>query len=354
MTVQRAKRLLALDGGGLMGLISIGYLCQIEKQLREASGEGPEFRLRDYFDYFGGTSTGAIIASALALGRSATEIREFYLKHGARMFTQASLWMQLRSGFSHKYNHDYLAGLLQQEFTDQTILDLQTSGALRPDQHLMVVLRNAQNDSTWPLSTNPDDRYNDAERPNCNRHIPLWQIIRASTAAPSFFQPERIKFPDGSAFSFVDGGLTPHNNPAWKLFQMATLPEYRLGWEKGVDRGAALHTLASRTPSDLMRGANQEIDTTCRTVGHCLYGHRIDRQMGNMVGGSSNGKQFSYIRYDADVSHEGQEDLGVPLPWVPLKMDDVSKINHFDLIGEYAARKQVDVTSQFAAFAIPQ
>lgn len=92
MTDAHPKRLLALDGGGFMGLISISFLCEIEQQLRDQLKAGPEFRLRDYFDYFAGTSTGAIIAAALALGRSAEEVRRFYLNHGAAMFTPASPW----------------------------------------------------------------------------------------------------------------------------------------------------------------------------------------------------------------------------------------------------------------------
>lgn len=261
--------------------------------------------------------------------------------------------------------------MLKQEFTDKTILELQTEGSLRDGQYLMVVLRNAQNDSAWPLSTNPDDRYNKVDRGNCNRLIPLWQLVRASTAAPFFFPPERITFPNGSSFSFVDGGLTPHNNPAWKLFQMATMPEYNLKWATGSERmlivsigtgfardpiakpsrlGTAIHRFAARAPSDLMRGTNTAVDMTCRTVGRCNHGHSINQQVGDMTGGPSDSKLFSYIRYDVDVSHAGQEELGVPQPWVPLKMDDVSKLNHFGLIGDVAGQRQVDVGQHFGGF----
>ena len=107
------------------------------------------------------------------------------------MFTPAKLWTRLRSGLSHKYDHRPLADMLKQEFTDKTILELQNSGELPTDKHLMIVLRNAQNDTTWPLSTNPDDRYNAVDRPNCNRKIPLWQLVRASTAAPFFLRPRQ-------------------------------------------------------------------------------------------------------------------------------------------------------------------
>ena len=46
MADQSQKRLLALDGGGIMGLISLGILREVEDQLRAAHGEDPAFRLR--------------------------------------------------------------------------------------------------------------------------------------------------------------------------------------------------------------------------------------------------------------------------------------------------------------------
>ena len=52
------KRVLALDGGGVKGIVSIAFLEKMETLLRERSGRGNDFRLCDYFDLVGGTSTG--------------------------------------------------------------------------------------------------------------------------------------------------------------------------------------------------------------------------------------------------------------------------------------------------------
>src|SRR3954468_16407700 len=67
------RKLLACDGGGIRGMISIEILGQIEAELRNAAGK-PDLVLADYFDYVAGTSTGAIIATLVSLGfsRSAT------------------------------------------------------------------------------------------------------------------------------------------------------------------------------------------------------------------------------------------------------------------------------------------
>ena len=62
----RPKRVLALDGGGLRGILTLSFLAEIESMLRERHDGSKLFRLAHYFDLIAGTSTGAIIAAALA------------------------------------------------------------------------------------------------------------------------------------------------------------------------------------------------------------------------------------------------------------------------------------------------
>ena len=85
------KRILALDGGGIRGIITLEILAKIESLLREQSGRQNDFRLADYFDFIAGTSTGAIIGVALSLGMTVADIRSFYLETGREMFEQASV-----------------------------------------------------------------------------------------------------------------------------------------------------------------------------------------------------------------------------------------------------------------------
>ena len=70
----RQRKLLAIDGGGLRGLLALRILAKIENILREQSGN-PKLVLSDYFDYIGGTSTGGILAAALAIGMSVRQNR---------------------------------------------------------------------------------------------------------------------------------------------------------------------------------------------------------------------------------------------------------------------------------------
>lgn len=372
------KRLLALDGGGLMGLISLGILQRMEDQLRAVHGGDPGFRLRNFFDYIAGTSTGAIIAAGLMMGRSVEEIRNIYLNDGPAMFAPVGLRRRIRSRFSHKFPRGPIVRTLQREFTDASILELQEQGCLPTDRHLMMVMHNVTTDSCWPISTNPDAKYNDATRPDCNRNLKLWQLVRASTAAPSFFPLEEVTL-GNRVFKFQDGGITAHNNPALKLFQMATDSHYQLrrsadsdefGWETGEDKmllvsvgtgttvdpreslgnwGLSLLGLAIYTPSVLMRGIATENDIACRTIGRCVHGSSIDNEVRDMVPSAPTNRSFTYARYDADLSPAGLEALGVATSRECLAMDNVQAINTFCDIGNMAAG-QVHVANHFRGF----
>ena len=67
------RAILALDGGGVRGAITVAFLERIEDVL------GAQGRLSEKFQLVGGTSTGAIIAGAIALEKSAQDVRDFYL-----------------------------------------------------------------------------------------------------------------------------------------------------------------------------------------------------------------------------------------------------------------------------------
>ena len=84
----RPRRMLSLDGGGIRGVITLQILRRLEELLGQHYGTGTEFRLCHFFDYIGGTSTGAIIAAALARGLSVGEVVKFYEDFGAQIFTR--------------------------------------------------------------------------------------------------------------------------------------------------------------------------------------------------------------------------------------------------------------------------
>jgi patatin-like phospholipase/acyl hydrolase len=146
----RPHRMLALDGGGIRGVLTLEILAEIENQLREITRRGPDFRLCDFFDYVGGTSTGAIIAAGIACGMSIPELLDFYVKIGPEMFEKARLLSRLR----HLYESDPLVEQLKKTFDDRT-LDPKDLRCL-----LLVVTRNVTTDSAWPVSSAPTAKYN--------------------------------------------------------------------------------------------------------------------------------------------------------------------------------------------------
>jgi uncharacterized protein len=222
----RPRRLLALDGGGIRGLLALGILERLEALLKQKAGKW----LPDYFDYIAGTSTGAVIAAGLARGLSVAQLIDFYIQSGEDMFEPSRLWQRVK----FFYSADPLKAKLQEVFGATTDLDPDDLRCL-----LLVVTKNVTTDSPWPISSNPDAKYNDPRRSDCNLRLPLWQLVRASTAAPVYFPPEMLQWdPQNAAktFVFADGGVTPYNNPAFLLYRMATEPAYRLNWRTGADR----------------------------------------------------------------------------------------------------------------------
>jgi patatin-like phospholipase len=337
----RPHRMLSLDGGGIRGLITLGILERIENLVKERTGQ----KLCDYFDYVAGTSTGAIIAAGLSRGLTTADLIRFYTSSGKQMFDPAWLLERIK----YLYTADPLKAQLQDVFGRDTNLEPDNLKCL-----LLVITKNVTTDSPWPISSNPDAKYNDPARKDCNLRIPLWQLVRASTAAPVYFPPEVVQWDprdQSKTFVFVDGGVTPYNNPAFLLYRMATEPAYRLNWKKGEDNllivsvgtGAAesLGATAARPnktivstvaglPGELMYGIQVDQDVSCRAVGRCTFGARLDREILDMVPrqlreemtleeqyaapvvplSTNLGRHFLYVRYNADLSDAGLKDLG--------------------------------------------
>jgi uncharacterized protein len=350
------KKLLALDGGGIHGLITIEILAKLEKLLRAELGRDNGFVLADYFDYIGGTSTGAMIAACLALGYKVDRVRALYMEHGPRMFQRAPFFKR----YLYKYRSTELERVLQSLIGSETEF-----GDPRLKTLLLIVLRNATTASPWPLSNNPSAKFNQTDLPDCNLKLPLWQLVRASTAAPTYFPPEKIKL-GPSEFIFVDGAVSTYNNPAFQLFLMATLKAYRLSWPTGEDRmllvsvGSGADSLAEeprrasggnllyqalRLPLAFFLSSTIEQDLLCRVFGRCVFGDPIDAELGDLVGlegeGTVSPKLFTYVRYNVELSPCGLESVGVRgIPISKLAgIDSIGALNELCRIGEATAAK---------------
>jgi hypothetical protein len=386
--IDRPRKMLALDGGGIRGLITLGILESVEDQLRLKVAKGKlDFRLCDYFDYIAGTSTGAIIAAGLASGKSVAELIRFYEETGNQMFEKEFLLARLKS----LYKADPLRTKLQQVFGADTTLEPQHMKCL-----LLVVNRNATTDSPRPVSSNPDAKYNDPNRKNNNLRIPLWQLVRASTAAPVYFPPEVLEWDPTDpkqSFVFVDGGVTPYNNPAFLLYRMATAAPYRLNWKTGesnlllisIGTGACanpgagierpdtnLFSNVAGLPGHLMYAIQVEQDINCRVVGRCSFGAPIDSELLDLaprdlasafteeeIGQApvipisrDLSRAFLYARYNADLSQKGLDalNIGKLAAEKVQKLDAVANIPDLLTIGRAVGKEQVKL-DHFGTFA---
>lgn len=293
------KRILALDGGGVRGAISVAFLERIEAvfserqrqvvsaelKAREIAGAGTQelaeirgnleadkkVRLADRFDLVGGTSTGAIIAGALALGFSTAQVKDFYLKLAPRIFRRP-FWRV--PGLQSKFD----AGALREEIanivSDRTLAsdDLVTG--------LCIVTKRIDTGSPWIVSNDPLAPYWNKQQGQtylANKDYKLSTLVRASTAAPHYFDPEIIPVTEEAQASsqdqtasglasnpwlsmmvsrlralyglfssrgpnpqthglFIDGGVTPFNNPSMALMMLAVLKPYQICWPLGPDQ----------------------------------------------------------------------------------------------------------------------
>jgi hypothetical protein len=312
------KRVLALDGGGVRGIISLAFLERIEALLRTRSGN-PDLRICDHFDLIGGTSTGAIIATGLAFGHSVAHLIELYLTLSRDSFRRRH-WL---SGIlAPKFRAEPLTAAIHAQFGAETL------GSEKLLCGLAIVAKRLDTGSVWLFHNNPRGLFfapegDDAEAAP-NRDLLLANLIRASTAAPTYFEPELIEVARGIKGAFVDGGVSPHNNPALLMMMLATLKGYGFRWPLGADRlmlvsigtGSPAHLPLSKSVSrmpaaflavtalrSMMQDCNWLNQALLQWIGTSPTLWPIDSEIGDLaVDQISEKPLLHYLRYDAPLS----------------------------------------------------
>jgi patatin-like phospholipase/acyl hydrolase len=345
------KRILSLDGGGIRGALTLGYLEKIEDILRKRH-DNPQMKLCDYFDLIGGTSTGSIIAASLATGKTVAEVKDMYLKLGGRVFTRNSL-LKLHKAY---FSAENLREELKTAFQDITL------GGEAIKTGLCVFAKRADTSGTWSLINHPDGKYYPK-----NKDILLRRAVRASTAAPTYFEPETLEVGDGEIGAFVDGGVSMVNNGALMLFLMTSLKGFPFHWENGEENillvsvgtgtwrltknvdavtGAWLKDWASNVPSMLMYDASQQNQMLLQLLSNTKTRCTIDREIGDMSADLLTDKPLlTYLRYNAFLDENGLNGLGLSemVPNLDSLRDMSEGDNRFDLarIGAESAKTQV-------------
>jgi predicted acylesterase/phospholipase RssA len=190
-------RILSIDGGGIRGLIPAMVLAEIEK-----STQKPIDKL---FDVIAGTSTGGILACGLcapdAAGAqkfSASALVDLYLHEGQRIFPY-----RLFERFTEHFEAKYPASGIEQVL-HECLGELRLSEALT---ELFVTAYDIERRKPKFFRTK------DARQIPAKDHL-LWMIARATSAAPTYFEPFKLPGADSGDYeALIDGGVFA-NNPA--------------------------------------------------------------------------------------------------------------------------------------------
>lgn len=369
------KRILALDGGGIRGIVTLQFLKLLEERLRARSGGDEAFRLCDYFDLVGGTSTGAILAAGLAMGYSAAELETMYFDLGRKVFDPR--WYR-KGILVPKFPADPLRAALQAKFGNVRLGD----DALRTG--LAIVSKRLDTGSPWVLHNNPRGRYFD-QRPGSsaepNRNYLVRNVVRASTAAPTYFEPEAVSVAKGVEGAFVDGGVSPHNNPSLQLLMLACLSGHAIGWPVGADRlllvsfgtgswetklskrqvmGMTPAELGLRSLASLMNDASALNEQLLQWLSRSPVARSIDREVGDLssdvLGGGA--PWLTYLRYEVWLEQEWLEsELGLsfsPKKVLSLReMDDPKNLDTLAEIGQAAAPRLMEESHLPSSFDLP-
>lgn len=221
------KRILSLDGGGIRGAISIGYLSEIECILRERFNE-PNLVLADYFDLIGGTSTGAIIATLLAKGHTVSEVEQKYKELGGKIFG-SRFWGIAYFFLPYFLPAKYDAKPLETEI-ERAVKNITLGDGKDLKTGLCIFAKRADTLTPYAFYNHPRGYYYDE-----NKGLLLKDLLRATSAAPTYFTAKELTMGDNEKAIFIDGGVSNVNNPSLMLFLLAVLKRYAFQWKKGKD-----------------------------------------------------------------------------------------------------------------------
>lgn len=214
---------LCLDGGGMRGLYT-ATLLDVLTQRMSLSLDGRPGDLGKAFDLISGTSTGAILASALAHGIPLSRVQDFYAERGPKVFTEpyprkAGWWKSLRWLVRHidrpAANSTVLKAALEEVFGDTTLGQVHAKRGIA----LCIPAVFASNLKTVVFKTPHMPLY------NRDKGYKLVDVCLASGAAP--IQLPLHKFPQvpgqDKDETFIDGGLWANSPVLVGLVEALTL-----------------------------------------------------------------------------------------------------------------------------------
>ena len=209
---ERKIRILSIDGGGMRGVIPARMIAILEQKLALATGTS-EVRISDYFDLLAGTSTGGFLVALMLAppdsleqadsggfnGESAVEI---YYRYGNQIF-QRSVMHRLKTlwgWLGPNYPAAPYEALLQQYLGSVSLAQLAKPCLI----------------TSYDTSARRAVFFTQHTAGRTEPDLPLWQVVRATTAAPTYFPPLKTARL-GQTTALIDGGVFA-NNPALNAF----------------------------------------------------------------------------------------------------------------------------------------
>lgn len=236
---ERVFKILSIDGGGIRGLYSAAILAKIE----DVYGS-----IHDYFDMICGTSTGGIIALALALGLPAQDVVEFYHKWGPKIFPYKHRLLRSMKWalFASKYSDTMLRTALESIFGQSVLNDAKCC--------LCIPAVNMVNGAGVIFKTSHDSQYVRDGR------LRMVDVALATSAAPTYFPIASI---DKVSSLIVDGGLFA-NNPS--LIGAVEAINHFVG--RGYDKFSVLSisNISTNPPWALSKSRRASVISWCRNI----------------------------------------------------------------------------------------
>ncbi|XP_026055362.1 calcium-independent phospholipase A2-gamma-like isoform X2 [Carassius auratus] len=229
-------RVLSIDGGGTKGLVSL----QVLKQLEAQTGK----RVYQLFDYICGVSTGAVLAFMLGLARiSLDECEEMYHRFGSDVFRQNPLVGTVKMGWTHSYYNTETWEMILREKLGEEILIKTARDELSPKVSAVSAVVNWGKSPKAFIFRNYNHAPGRLSRYAGGSGYRLWQAVRASSAAPGYFQ----EFPlHGDIHQ--DGGLIL-NNPCALAVHESRLLWPSQGFQCVLSLGTGRYDNARRGPA---------------------------------------------------------------------------------------------------------
>jgi predicted acylesterase/phospholipase RssA len=189
----RVMKVLSLDGGGYLGLASAAFIAESERHFRCS--------FHSEFDFFCGTSTGSIIALALASGMSGEQVKDLYIRFGKEVFRNSFPCRRIIRKFVglglSMYGNRRLKIVLDDVFGSKTLGDVLASG-----KRVLV--------PAYCITTGQPRIFKTDHAPGLSGHgkYRLSDIALASSAAPYFLPLVKLTSPtSGVSERFCDGGV---------------------------------------------------------------------------------------------------------------------------------------------------